>query len=68
MTRGLAERTLLSMNDLGLLVAALLGMVLTAGAIVRDTRNRAGLPAPRLVRVTPSAGPSVSRPAGRPAG
>lgn len=28
------------MSDAGLLVAALLGMVLTAGAILRDTRHR----------------------------
>lgn len=30
------------MSDAGLLVATLLGMVLTAGAILRDTRHRLG--------------------------
>lgn len=28
------------MNDAGLVIAVLLGMVLTAGAILRDTRHR----------------------------
>lgn len=31
------------MNDAGLLIAALLGMMLTAGAILRDTRHRLSL-------------------------
>ncbi len=31
------------MNDAGLVVAAFLGIALTAGAIVRDTRRRLGL-------------------------
>ena len=31
------------MSDAGLLFAAMLGMVLTAGAILRDTRHRVGL-------------------------
>jgi hypothetical protein len=37
------------MGDAGLLVAAVLGLALTAGAILRDARYRAG-----LVRITPS--------------
>ncbi len=37
------------MSDAGLVAAALLGMLLTAGAILRDTRHRLS-----LLRGTPS--------------